>query len=131
MKLFDVLYYAMYRFGRNIGQPHLQAKACAGNFMPLFFVLTAFCLYCVLAPKWFPGMLPHKNFKPYFIGLTVSVLIASFFVYVKRGRGQKIISEYEKLGNQRFYFWLGAIFSFATVSCPVWMYLIWRATIWR
>jgi hypothetical protein len=94
--------------------------------MPLFFAMTAFGLYIVLAFKYFPRLLPPKDFKPIFVGLIVAVLIMSYIVFVKQGRGNRIISEYEKSKSQKFYFWLGAIFSIASVSSPVWLFLAWR-----
>jgi hypothetical protein len=130
MKLFDTLYYAIYRFGRSIGQPRLQAKACAGNFMPMFFMMAAFCLNVVVGYKWYPSILPPKNFRPTFIALVIAVLAASYMVYGGgKGRGERIISAYEKSKSQNFYVWLGAIFSIVSVSSPVWIYFVWRATL--
>jgi hypothetical protein len=129
MKLFDALYYSIYRFGRSIGQPHLQAKACAGNFLPFFFMMAGFCLYVIFASKWSPSILPTKSFKPEFVALGIGVLIVSYIIYVKRGRGQRIISKYEQLKDQKRYIWFGAIFTAVAVSSPVWLYLVWRAVL--
>jgi len=109
MKLLDALYYSIYRFGRSIGQPHLQAKACAGNFMPFFFMAAGFCIYVIFASKWCPSILPPRGFKPEFLALCIGVLVVSYIIYVKRGRGQQIISEYEQSKDQRRYIWFGAI----------------------
>jgi hypothetical protein len=72
-----------------------------------------------------PRLLPHKNFKPIFEGFGVVVFIASYIIYGKRRK--RIISEYGKLKNQKFYVWLGAIFSIVTVSLPVWLWFLLRA----
>jgi hypothetical protein len=127
MKLFDTLYYAIYRLGRSIGQPEMQAKSCAVIFMPTFFVLTVFFLSFTLIYKWDSSILPHKGIKPYLVGIGVVVFIVSHIIYHKKGRGQRIISEYGKSKNQKFYVWLGAIFSIVTISLPIWMWLLWRA----
>ncbi len=127
--MLDALYYSIYRFGRSIGQPRSQAKACAGNFLPFFFMMVGFCLYVILASKWCPRLLPPKGFKQEFQGLVIGVLIVSYIFFVKRGRGQRIISEYEQLKDQKRYIWFGAIFSAVAVSSPVWIYLVWRAVL--
>lgn len=125
MKPFDTLYYAIYRFGRSIGQPHTQADACAGIWMPTFFILTGFYLYFILMYKLDPRLVPHKNIKLGLEGVAVVVWIVSYIVYGKRGK--RIISEYGKSKNQKFYVWLGAIFSIVTVSLPVLMWFLLRA----
>jgi hypothetical protein len=127
MRVFDILYYSVYRFGRSIGQPHLQAKACAGGFVPAFFVLVGLFLPFTLVYKSCPTMLPHKDIKPGLVGALLVALIISYIIYVKKGRGKQIISEYEQSKNQKLYLWLGAIFSVVTVSCPVWMGFLWVA----
>lgn len=127
MKIFDTLYYAIYRFGRSIGQPHYQAKACAGTFMPAFFYLSGFFFYIVLMHKLGPKLLPPKNFKPIFEAGAVIILIISYIIYVKKGRGERVISKHEKSKNQFSYICLGAAFSIFTVSLPVLMWFVLRA----
>lgn len=127
MKLFDTLYYSIYSFGRSIRQPHLQAKALAGICMPAFFISAGFFLYCIVTYKLDPKLFPPKNFKAGFEGLGAAVFILSYIFYVRTGRGQRIISEYEKSKNQRIYVWLGAIFSLITVSLPISMWFLLRA----
>jgi hypothetical protein len=125
MKIFDILYYAIYRFGRSIGQPDTQADACAGIIIPSFLVLSGFFLSFILLYKLDPRILPHKNLKLGLEGVAVVAFIVSYIIYGKRGR--RIISEYEKSKNQKFYVWLGAIFSIVTVSLPVSMWFLLRA----
>jgi hypothetical protein len=125
MKVFDILYYAVYRFGRSIGQPETQADSCAGIFMPAFCYLAAFYLYCILAFKLAPNLLPPRNFKPVFLAGAVLIFIASFFIFGKRRK--HILAEYGKSKNQRFYIWLGGIFSAVGVSLPVLMWFLLRA----
>jgi hypothetical protein len=126
MRILDTLYYSVYRFGRSLGQPHLQAKAIAGGIVPVFFVMAAFFLSFTWMSKWCPRMLPHKNIKSGGQCVLAAVLILTYFIYVKKGVGNRIISEYENLKNQKPYVWLGAVFSLLTLSSPVLMGLLWR-----
>lgn len=121
-KVLDTLYYAVYRFGRSLRQPHFQAKACAGGIVPAFFLWTLLWLYVTVTFIWHPAALPSPRFKPAFIALVVGALIASYSFYGRRGRGECIISEYKRAENQRLYVWLGGVLSTITVSFPV---LIW------
>lgn len=125
MKFFDTLYYAVYCFVRSIGKPHRHADACAGIFMPSFFMMSGFIIYYILAFKWYPKLLPPKNGKPVFEGLVVAVWVISFVFYGKRG--PRIILEYGKSKNQKFYIWLGGIFLTVTISFPVLMWFLLRA----
>ncbi|HEY1717944.1 MAG TPA: hypothetical protein VGH42_06570 [Verrucomicrobiae bacterium] len=125
MKFFDTLYYAVYRFGRSIGQPDTQADATATIWMPTFFILAGFYLYFILVYKLDPRLLPHKSLKPIVEGIGVVVFIASYFIYGKRGK--RIIKEYGKSKNQKYYVWLGAIFLIVGLSLPVLMWFLLRA----
>ena len=127
MKIFDILYYAVYCFGRRIGQRNQDARACAGTVMPLFFTMSGFFVYCILMSKLDPKLLPPKSFKPGFLGLVVFIWIVSFIIFEIKGHGQRIIPEFEKSKNQIVYLWLGAIFSVVTISLPVLMWFLLRA----
>jgi hypothetical protein len=125
MKIFDSLYYAVYRFGRSIGQPELQANACATCFMPGFFYLASFYVYCLLAHKFAPHLLPPKGFKSDFLCGAVILMIISFFVFRKRRK--IILAKYGNATNQRFYIWLGAIFTTTGFLLPIFMWFLFRA----
>ena len=73
------------------------------------------------------GKLPSKTAKPYLVGLMVVLISVSYVIYEKQGRGDRIISEYEKAKNQKRYLWLGAVFTFGTFFCPMWLFLLLRA----
>ena len=129
MALFDSLYYAMYGFCRKIGQKHVQAKGCTVVFMPMIFLLGAYFIYITILYKWFPQIAgQHSRADGWNMGLTIIVMIVSFRVYGGfGGRGDRIIKEYAKSKNQKAWLWLGGIYSVLTVSCPVLMWLGWRA----
>lgn len=115
----------VYRFGRSIGQPDSQADGLATIFMPGFLYLAAFYLYCVLADRLDPSLLPPRGFKTDFLAGAVVMMVISFFVFGKRRK--MILAKYSKLKNQRFYIWLGAIYSAVGVSLPVLMWFVFRA----
>jgi hypothetical protein len=127
VKLFDTLYYSVYRFGRSIGQPHFQAKACALIFVPLFFLLATlyFCYTLVFKFHW--TIVPHRGIKPWVEGLMIVIWIIAHIIYVKKGRGQRVIADLEKSKSQNFYIFLGATFSVITLLLPVLIFFLWRA----
>jgi hypothetical protein len=125
MKIFDTIYYAIYRFGRSLGQPDGQADATASIFMPTFFYLVVFTLYFISMSQIDRNMLPTKGFKQIFLGLAAVTFIASSVIYGKRRK--RVLSEYGRLKNQKIYVWLGAIFSIVTISLPIWVWFLLRA----
>ena len=124
MKIFDTLYYSIYRFGRSIGQPENQADACATLVLPLFFYSAGWSLYFTLAYKFDSLWFPPRSFKPVYLVILAFIFVVSFFVF--GGRRKHILSEYGKLKNQRIYIWLGAIFSAVTISLPLLWVLLMR-----
>ncbi len=125
MKIFDILYYAVYRFGRSIGQPDSQADGIATIFMPTFLYMAAVFLYCIPAERLAPSQFPPSGFRRDFLVGAVIVMVISFFVFGKRRK--MILAKYGKLKNQRFYIWLGAIYSAAGLSLPLVMWFVFRA----
>ena len=57
-------------------------------------------------------MVPRRVAGPYLTVVILLLFTLSYFVYEKRGRGEKVILEYQKTKNQRLYFWLGGFFFF-------------------
>jgi hypothetical protein len=126
MNIIDTIYYSIYRFGRSIGQPKLQAKAIANMLPPTSFVLVVYSVSYTLAYKFRPTMLRHVLNRSYFEGILVVLYVVSFIVYVRKGRGQRIISKYEKFSDQRYYTYVGAAFSILTLVLPILTYFLWR-----
>jgi hypothetical protein len=80
--------------------------------MPLFFVLNGIVGYFLFTLVRGTRVIPLRIAEPYLIAICLLVFTVSYFVYEKKGRGEKLIAEYQKTKNQRLYFWLGAIFFF-------------------
>jgi hypothetical protein len=129
MKIYDVIYYSVYRFGRSIGQPETQADSIAALFIPIFFYLAAFYLYCLFAYKFAPHLLPPRGFKPVFMSGAVLLMVVSFFISGKRRK--HILAEFSKSKHQRLYVWFGGIFSAAGISLPLLYCFTLRAVLLR
>ena len=112
MRIFDAMYHGIYCFSRGLRNSPIEAASWAGIWMPFFFVGNGIVGYFLFTVVRGTRMIPRRVAGPYLIAILLLVFTISYFVYEKKGRGEMVISEYQKTKSQRLYFWLGAIFFF-------------------
>jgi hypothetical protein len=112
VKILDAMYYGVYCFSRRLKNAPMEAESWACIWMPFFFVGNGIVGYFLYTAVRGTRMVPRRIAGPYLIGICMLLFAVSYFVYEKKGRGEKLIAEYQKTKNQRLYFWLGGFFFF-------------------
>ena len=110
MKIIDSIYYALYIFSRKRGRTHMSAGIFACVFSALTIVITILYAFFIARLISDGRYITHKTIKPYFIVSLIVLMYVFYVLYDKKGRGERVVREYNKIKKDRLYFWLGVCY---------------------
>jgi hypothetical protein len=116
MRFFDWLYYCIYRYVLK------TPDRAASDAWPCIFVAFTPCMHVMFAYETvalsITGVLWPLPRKPIFILIFALLLGGSFWHYVWKGNGVRVVNTYQKAGDPQRYTRLGRIICWETLLLP-------------
>lgn len=118
MKLANYIYYCIYRFVlKTPARSYADAWPIAFLALTLaIHVLSIYFLFALVAEK---AMAPVVLIKRFGVAAIIFLMGLFFWHYVMKGNGPRVISSFEKLGNEGKYAREGAIMFVETLLLPL------------
>jgi hypothetical protein len=113
---------------RRLGHAPYMAEIWAYMWISLVFIALGTSAYGATTALLDLKIVPHQQAEPFLIIVTLLSWVWTYRIYQKKGRGSRIIAEYDKR-NTRLYLGLGLLFTAIPILAPVATILILRVVI--